>query len=401
MKTKLIKKKQKSAEKQKRNLKKILFQRMKMNLSSCAQLEYVLLELLCKDGQSIRLEIEENSNDVVKAIKSCDYHYLSQQSFVILGKSDEIHNFKQLESVLTEHLNSLHLEGKWELFGKMIACLQLFVQINFTGRLEEKSNHNLVTEKLAQSLQLDGENVVPVVKNLELFLLPKVFFNLGTQIEPLFCTLAFKWWKFRCLWVHQQLLEERSEIIFNEVEALLEVIDTSCLNTQGKVHFALEKSTFFMGYFHVNKIKDAVTVACELAGIKVEETGKLGKRTKFQHKELAQFTLNIESTNSDLDFGDKVETIKSDLPQDLKLDDEVRLDKIKFSEARDLNPLSTVHCGIILSKYYLLKRSQPKDSLFKEELFPYLDAILENPYTNWSLRSVALLGKITNALINS
>ena len=342
----------------------------------------------------MNLEIEENFNDVVKVIKTCDYQYLSKKAFDILEESNEIHNFQQLESVLGEHLNNLSLEGKWELFGKVIACLQLFVQINFTGRLDEKSSHNLDTEKLAQSLLLDGENVVPVVKNMELFLLAKAFFKLGTQNEPLFCTLAFKWWKFRCLWVHQQLLEERSEIIFNEVNALLETIDTNCLNTQGKIHFALEKATFFMSYFHVKKIKDAVNESCELAGITVEETGKLGKRTKFQHKELAQFTLNIQNTNTDLDFGDKVETIKSDLPQDLKLDDEVRLDKIKFSEARDLNPLSTVHCGIILSKYYLLKRSQPNDSLFKEELLPYLDAILENPYTNWSLRSAALLGKI-------
>ena len=114
-----------------------------MNLSSCAQLEYVLLELLCKEGQSLNLEIEENFNDVVKAVKTCDYQYLSKKAFDILEESNEIHNFKQLESVLSDHLNNLSLEGKWEFFGKVVACLQLFVQINFTGRLDEKSNHNL------------------------------------------------------------------------------------------------------------------------------------------------------------------------------------------------------------------------------------------------------------------
>lgn len=67
-----------------------------------------------------------------------------------------------------------------------------------------------------------------------------------------------------------------------------------------------------------------------------------------------------------------------DLPPDLKLDDEVRLDKIAFCEDRNQTNLSKTECCIVLAEFCLLKRSQPRDSLFKEELFPYLNVILGN-----------------------
>ena len=148
-----------------------------------------------------------------------------------------------------------------------------------------------------------------------------------------------------------------------------------------------------MNYFHINKIREAVNEAFNIVGIKIEETGALGKRTKFQEKELAQLTLNIRNLKMDSTTNDMTEEILKDLPQDLKLDDEVRLDKIAFSEHRNLNILSDINSAVILAQFFLVKRSQPKDSLFKEELMPYLDTVLENENTNWCMRLVALLGK--------
>ena len=82
-----------------------------------------------------------------------------------------------------------------------------------------------------------------------------------------------------------------------------------------------------------------------------------------------------------------------DLPPDLKLDDEVRLDKIAFSEDRAKNTdLSLTQCSILLCQFYCVKRSKPRnDPLLKEELMPYLDVILSNKNTNWCLKSLALL----------
>ena len=80
------------------------------------------------------------------------------------------------------------------------------------------------------------------------------------------------------------------------------------------------------------------------------------------------------------------------MPPDLKLEDDVRLEKIAFSEGRTItSDLSLTQCSVLLSQFFLLKRSKPKDSLLKEELMPYLDAILSNKNINWCLKSMALL----------
>ena len=80
------------------------------------------------------------------------------------------------------------------------------------------------------------------------------------------------------------------------------------------------------------------------------------------------------------------------MPPDLKLEDDVRLEKIAFSEGRTItSDLSLTQCSVLLSQFFLLKRSKPKDSLLKEELMPYIDAILTNKNTNWCLKSMALL----------
>ena len=387
-----------------------------MNLSKCAQLEYAILENIVQDGQQIKLGVLDNVSDVINGLKSKDYKILCK-TLDFLENIGEYGTLNELEKSLKQRISSLENDQLWELFGQIIACLQLFVEINFTGRQELETLTSVkITDSIFQSISLDGENLFPAIKNLELFILAKSFFNSTLPKVSMFNSLAFKWWKFRCLWIHQQLIQEKSEMIFNEANVLLQNIELNDMNEKAKIgkcdffpwppfsfsltinkiffsEFNLEVATFFMNYFHINKIRDAVNEAFNIAGIKIEETGALGKRTKFQEKELAQLTLNIRNLKMDSTTNDMTEEILDDLPQDLKLDDEVRLDKIAFSEHRNLNILSDINSAVILVQFFLVKRSQPKDSLFKEELMPYLDAVLENKNTNWCIRLVALLGK--------
>ena len=387
-----------------------------MNLSKCAQLEYAILENIVQDGQQIKLGVLDNVSDVINGLKSKDYKILCK-TLDFLENIGEYGTLNELEKSLKQRISSLENDQLWELFGQIIACLQLFVEINFTGRQELETLTSVkITDSIFQSISLDGENLFPAIKNLELFILAKSFFNSTLPKVSMFRSLAFKWWKFRCLWIHQQLIQEKSEMIFNEANVLLQNIELNDMNEKAKIgkcdffpwpplrfsltinkiffsEFNLEVATFFMNYFHINKIRDAVNEAFNIAGIKIEETGALGKRTKFQEKELAQLTLNIRNLKMDSTTNDMTEEILDDLPQDLKLDDEVRLDKIAFSEHRNLNILSDINSAVILVQFFLVKRSQPKDSLFKEELMPYLDAVLENKNTNWCIRLVALLGK--------
>ena len=124
------------------------------------------------------------------------------------------------------------------------------MEINFTGRQELETLTSVkITDSIFQSISLDGENLFPAIKNLELFILAKSFFNSTLPKVSMFNSLAFKWWKFRCLWIHQQLIQEKSEMIFNEANVLLQNIELNDMNEKAKIgkcdFFSLASSPLF------------------------------------------------------------------------------------------------------------------------------------------------------------
>ena len=114
-----------------------------------------------------------------------------------------------------------------------------------------------------------------------------------------------------------------------------------------------------------------------------------------QVKDLAQFTLEVASSRSDHVDEDMAST-EDDLPADLKLEDEVRLDRIRFAEesrneavsASDLRPSEQ---AVLLAAFTLKQRAQPRDELTNEELLPYLSTILSSRRQSWAMRTSALL----------
>ena len=206
-----------------------------MNLSKCAQLEYAILENLVQDGQQIKLGVLDNVSDVINGLKSKDYKILCK-TLDFLENIGEYGTLNELEESLKQRISSLENDQLWELFGQIIACLQLFVEINFTGRQELETLTSVkITDSIFQSISLDGENLFPAIKNLELFILAKSFFNSTLPKVSMFSSLAFKWWKFRCLWIHQQLIQEKSEMIFNEANVLLQNIGLNDMNEKAKI----------------------------------------------------------------------------------------------------------------------------------------------------------------------
>ena len=80
-------------------------------------------------------------------------------------------------------------------------------------------------------------------------------------------------------------------------------------------------------------------------------------------------------------------------PKDMKLDDEVRLDKIQFVDERECPTLSKNEQCLVFAIYNIVKKSTPKDELANEQLIPYLETILNGKIENqiWALRTNALL----------
>lgn len=156
----------------------------------------------------------------------------------------------------------------------------------------------------------------------------------------------------------------------------------------------LEVAAFHALFDELTQTQDILNRVSQASGFLMEETGALGKRTRFQIRDLPQFTLNIH-TQEPLNGGDSPTDLHvTDLPPDLKLDDEVRLDKIKFVDPtveQNSAGLSRLHQAILLAELFYKRRSKPKDDLIHEELRPYIDTLLGCPTLSWSTKMSVLL----------
>ncbi|XP_033610346.1 tetratricopeptide repeat protein 27 [Cryptotermes secundus] len=293
-----------------------------------------------------------------------------------------------------------------------IASLQAFVQSNWTGPpLERDSapgssvicwlqswyegsamNKRQLQDEVTACLVLDGESCCPLMSHPELLLLSRVCLQVCCdRPQPL---LSSQWWLLRCLFIHQQVLDEVSPTLHKRVTSLLEEL-VRCEPLMTKEHnqilFHLEAARIHLFYRHVAKSQEHCKMALKAANMKVELTGALGKKTRFQTKEVAQLTVRVSVAENNRTS--VIPTVQPEhFPKDVRLENEVRLDKIKFSDEADgefpnLQPLEQ---AVVFGVFVQTQKSQPRDELADEELIPYLMCLLSLPLA-WSLQMSALL----------
>lgn len=83
------------------------------------------------------------------------------------------------------------------------------------------------------------------------------------------------------------------------------------------------------------------------------DTGALGKRTQYQQKEVAQLKLQIKIDKNISLLQNSSETHKYDPPKLLKLNDDLRLEDIKFSVDQTIEELPSLAQAIILCFVYV------------------------------------------------
>ncbi|XP_054264735.1 tetratricopeptide repeat protein 27 isoform X2 [Macrosteles quadrilineatus] len=302
----------------------------------------------------------------------------------------------------------------YDLLGIGISSLQLFVQTNWTGPPDKSKHESALPElrravsdaadcsetewldRLTAELVTDGEAISPNIHGLELLMLARAILTSDVFNN----TVSTLWWRLRCLFIHQQVLEERSPNIHKQLTELLDQLMTceavaasSALSAQ----LQLEAASVWLHYGHVGKAGEAVRAASKQLGIELSLVGALGKRTKFQEKEVAQLTLSV---NIDRDSENSMDASVAalggedgnNLPKDVKLEDDVRLSQIKFSDdSVEHYPLLTpAEQALVLASCMHKQKSQPKDKLHSEELSPYLTCLTSQPRV-WALQTSALL----------
>ena len=314
-----------------------------------------------------------------------------------------------------------------------LAALYAFLQANVTGPplnwdstdlcLGSTSKEEQVGTRrdLIAWLSVDGEAAYHLASHVELLAFAKVVlthpFIYGQDIYS-------SWARLRVNFVHQQLLNETSSTLQNEIFRDIDFLDSAILATatgtepQLKVLYLLERAAINIFHGFEQKARSDLGQASEARHFQYVLTGRLGRRTKFQQHDITQLVVLAKSAaNGDHEAwrqGDSTKELvaQENMPQKLDLNDDTLLEKISFSKDTQANlPAVTEHVPdalseldpsdqpildpldsiILLSTASAITNTSPQHGLTREETLPYATRALEGGSTNWQVYTQALL----------
>ena len=287
--------------------------------------------------------------------------------------------------------------------------------------------------ELIESLTVDGEAVYRLTPNIELFCLARIILTNSSIISHIGSS---KWARFRINFIHQRLLSENTPSLQSAIYEDLTSVEALIRNNEGGrnasdiyVAFLLERATIHT-YHGFDKLARAdLERATQERHFQFALTGLLGKRTKYQQKDISQLVVlarsaqnttlrnpgeasqrEISSSASASSITDPSSNAK---PKNLDLNDDTLLESISFSEKPDsfvdvkesvalpselteldpekqplLDPLDSI---ILLSLASSITNTSPVNGLTREETAPYAIRVLDGGSSNWQIYTQALL----------
>ncbi|GJQ84206.1 hypothetical protein Trydic_g2878 [Trypoxylus dichotomus] len=355
-------------------------------MSSKEKTEKVLKVLLidydnCKD-------VEENEEN--------DYHLPKLRIWKVLITSDDY--WKKLieleydNNQAKTYFETLNNEQRRPYFTFGVACLLSFVQANFTGPDFQKFIEDYLTSEMfkdidfAKLLSLNNEDINVNTKFPCLLVAAKLIFQ-----NCKLCPLLNLWWLWRVLIIHQQVMDELSPALLSVADQLQKEIQSISLDDisgHSRAKFEIEQAQLYLMYRNVAKAEVHIDLACDILGLKYQLVGKLGKRTKYQEEDIPQLALEISLLEQE---GIERPTVNiCNVAQNIELDDNIRLDKIKYVTSGEVTQLPNTEQKLILTIIQKMLISKPQDELYYEEIKPFIDLLLMQNNT-WPVRIATLL----------
>jgi tetratricopeptide (TPR) repeat protein len=351
------------------------------------------------------------------------------------------------------------------------SALEAFLQSNCTGpplefdsetvvipRLYTKTDGSLARLKkdLFESLSVDGDAVYSLTPNIELFWLAKVCMSNKAMAEAGFNGRRAR---YRVTFVHQKLLLEKSDTLRDQIYADAEILEhqlASRLAFHGAaadehfVEFLIERAAIRTYYGDDAKAREDLVRAAHTRKFQFALTGVLGKRTKFQDRDISQLVVLAKSRDhepetyssrkssraedQDSRKGSHADSITGDTsgdktqgppksppsapqkPENVLLNDDTLLEAIHFKQhptneaqlatvedrdslpdkLRSLDPanqplLFPMDSIILLQTASSISNTSPTDGLTREETLPYAVRVLDGGSSNWQVYTQALL----------
>ncbi|KAF5269967.1 hypothetical protein FQR65_LT05766 [Abscondita terminalis] len=308
--------------------------------------------------------------DNIKDFKNCEYHKRFNQFQKEPTSTQPFWNNLLQTQFEDERLSSFFVdlsdEDRAEYFKFGIDCFTVFIQANFTGPALPHTCEEFLGSTFFNTF------------DFKLWLSVDEELNVNTKHSALLVAglCIFKWcrwnlilnlwWHWRGLMVHQRVLDELSPKLLENVNNVHKQLQDLHLIPHQQALLEIEQAELYQVFRNVTQSETHLCRARELLGITHELVGALGRRTKYQQTDIAQLTLSIKLSEDSISSG-VVEEFP--IPNNLLLDDDLRLDKIKFSSEIELPKFLT---------------------FIRKEIKPFFDYIL-NQNNTWVVRAIVIL----------
>ncbi|KAI9730216.1 MAG: hypothetical protein M1834_005980 [Cirrosporium novae-zelandiae] len=331
----------------------------------------------------------------------------------------------------------LHLSRAFNYFCVGLAALEAFLQSNVTGPVLSFNPSDLLIpsvlrtsgqeastlqKRMIEGLTVDGETAYQLIPHVELLCAARRILNSHEIIDMV---PGARWARLRVNFIHQKLLSENTDslqsLIFDDLKIVGEEVlgIASGYSKDARVQFLLERAAIYTQHGLDKKARKDLEEATMTRRFQYVLTGRLGKRTKFQQKDVSQLVVLAkswdEATERDRNGKSPAEN-KENLdqktkPDNIDLNDDTLLEAISFSKPtasahelqRDipralmsvdpsnqpqLKPLDSI---ILLSLASSITNTSPEHGLTREETLPYATRVLEGGSSNWQVYTQALL----------
>ncbi|PIA98819.1 TPR repeat-containing protein [Cercospora beticola] len=314
------------------------------------------------------------------------------------------------------------------------AALLAFVQSNVTGPplafdvaelllpsdvASDKHARHTLRQKLLAGFTVDGIAAYKLTPNIELLCLADAIFTNPAVLKNI---KAARWAKLRSAFFHQRLLSEVSstiqEVIYDDL-GLLDDELTAASDGTLHVEFLLERASIHIHHGLDKFAREDLEKAKAENQFQFALVGMLGKRTKYQQKDVSQLVVlakSVEDGEEVAKSADSTTTATKTKPENLDLNDDTLLESISFTkdkpsdvsltEMQNLESLPTVlqsldpgdqpklqplDSTILLLVASSITNTSPQNGLTREETLPYATRVLDGGSSNWQVYTQALL----------
>uniref|UniRef100_A0A914HCM9 Uncharacterized protein n=1 Tax=Globodera rostochiensis TaxID=31243 RepID=A0A914HCM9_GLORO len=186
-------------------------------------------------------------------------------------------------------------------------------------------------------------------------------------------------------------------LLMEATERTILSLDRHFLHRSGpnerRVEYALEKVFHHLRYFEGSVAKNVLDEASALAGIeKMEFSGALGRRTRFQRKEVPQLFLEVQ-LSSEHSPDDGAQLAPNELPKNCESGDDTLLEEIVFSDANgrtERKKLSPTQCACVLATALLERQvNASADDLSAQLAMAYVEEVTSQQ-SCWAVQVRAL-----------